>query len=734
MTPADPFPFEVHEPAGCGAVDATSQQKRPRRNRRAARKGFGAADKPHPEEKSALVLWAYVQYQRLCRQGQPPDIEQFCDEFPTCRTALYQMLDFEAFSAAFFERHPPTSADEVIDWPRSDEQRGDFTILRELARGSVARVYLATEASAGGRRVVLKCSVHGDAEARTLGRLVHPHIVPIHSARFDERSGLTLVCMPYLGDTTLEDLLDRLAGAETPPHKASFFHDVLRLRARPEDPPPSPDADLFPGSYADGVLRLAVQLTETLAFLHQSGVWHRDLKPSNVLLDPSGKPLLLDFNLSQSEREAAVFIGGTLRYMAPEQIRALMDHRNDGMDERVDFFALGVMVHEFLGGVHPCDSLLAEPFTPDQLQSMLVDLKAGFRPFREVCPELERPVAAVLDRCVALDPSDRPRSAAELAAELKRQFTPVRRLRRRLVCHRRWLLATLGLLLVAAVVFASVRAFTPPFSAREYQRGRIAYRAGDFATAQMHFDRALHAEPNNDRFRYARGCARLQQSKYLTPDPLLLDDVRDDLTRPQPGATDSRTLAVHAYIDLRKQRYEAAITKYNQVLQQGHRSVMVLNNRAYSYLCKGRVSEAQNDLHAAAKIEPHLPQAVLYNRALLAMRLYLQRKIQRIPPQALQDIEQALQGGAKTSALYRDAAMLYAQAAGNDPRHAHFERALSHLQQALAAGEPAVHFKASPPLMEAIKRPEFVALLGSPPPQASIQPNLQIIDPVDLPD
>ncbi len=734
MTPVDPSPAEVHESADGGTVDATSQRKQPSQDRRALRQPSLPIQRPRPEDKSALLEWAYREYQRLREQGQKPDVSQWCAEFPTCRSALRQVLQVEAYTASYLDRHVPKSEDVSIDWPCVGEQRGDLTILRDLDRGALARVYLATEASTGGRLVVLKCSPHGDAEARTLGRLTHPHIVPVLSARRDARSGLTLMCMPYLGCATLEDVLDRLANPEVaPPSKTSFLRDVIRSRAQPEDPPLSGDPCLLPGSYTDGVIHLAVQLAETLAFLHRNGIAHRDLKPSNVLLDPSGKPLLLDFNLSESEREAAVFVGGTLRYMAPEQIRAFLAERKDGMDERVDFYALGVMVYELLGGVHPCAALLEGPYQPSQAESLLVDLKVGFRPFREICPELERPVAAILDRCVALDASDRPSNAAELAAALKRQFTPTRRLRRWCAVHRRWLLATLGLLLVAFAVLTYAWAVTPPYSQQEYERGWIAYFAGDFDAAERHFDRALRAEPKNARFRCARGCARLQQSKYHVPDPTTFDNILEDLTFTERGATDPRTLAVHAYIDLRRQRQDEAITKYGQILQGGYRSVMVLNNRAYGYLRKGKLREAQTDLEEAMQIDPHPPQAVHYNRALIALRLRLQGK-QNIPPQALQDIEQALQSGPTTSALYGDAAILYALAASDDPDHSRFERALFCLHQAITAGETPARFHPFPFLREALTRPGFVALPGSPLPQGSSQPDLRLIDPVDLPD
>jgi serine/threonine protein kinase len=733
MTPAERSPTDVHEPADFGVVDATSQPKKPRRVRRAARKRPESAAQPRPHEKSALVAWAYAQYQHLRQQGQVLDIHQWCARFPTCRSALRQVLEVEAFTASFLDRYCPSSGDVSIHWPIEGERRADFSILRELGRGTIARVYLATEASTGGRLVVLKCSLHGDAEARTLGRLGHPNIVPILSARRDELSGLTMICMPYLGSATLEDVLDHRMAAEWPPSKASFLLDVVRFRAQADDPSLPPDPCLLHSNYTDGVIHLAVQLAETLEFLHQNGVCHRDLKPSNVLLDPSGKPLLLDFNLSESEREAAVLVGGTLRYMAPEQLRAFVDQRNKGMDKRVDFYALGVMVYELLGGVHPCASLLAQLFHPSQAPSMLEALNAGFRPFLEICPDLERTVAAVLDRCVALDASARPTNAAELVAALKRQFNPVRRMRRRLAFHRNWLLVALCLLVLISAVFSYVWAVTPPYSQREYERGRIAYSGGDFADAEVHFHSAFRAEPQNDRYRHARGCARLQLSKYVPPDEERFEDILADLKFTKSGPPDMASLAVHAYIDQRRGRPDLAIQKYNFIARSGYRSIMVLNNRACCYMKGSQWEKAQIDLDKAVQIGPAC-QAVHYNQVRIALHRYKAGKTPNIPPQALNHLEQVLELGPANSTLYRDAAIAYALAANNDPRHSLFERALSFLREAILAGENTIRFDGTPSLKEALKRPEFVALVASHPPQTPSPSFLHLIDPLELPD
>jgi tetratricopeptide (TPR) repeat protein len=352
----------------------------------------------------------------------------------------------------------------------------------------------------------------------------------------------------------------------------------------------------------------------------------------------------------------------------------------------------------------------------------------------------------------------------ELAAALKRQFTPLRRLGRWVAVHRRRLQAALALLVIASAVLASVWTVTPPYSEREYDRGRTAYLTGDFETAERHFDRAEHAEPNNPRFRSARGCARLQQSKYLPANQeqleQLLERIWKDLRSMERG-TAAQTLALKAYIEVRKQKFETAIEMYSEAIKMyseaikkyskpalaGYRPVMWLNNRAYAYMSKSEWQTARIDLDNAVKLDPYC-QAVRYNRALVALSMHEGPEKKAIPAEALEDIEQALHLGPKTSALYLDAAVLYAYADSDRHRpltylrelllwpwirNSHFdERALTYLREAIAAGEPRAKVPRIPLLRKALNGPELSAVLRSHPPQAAPQPDLRLLDPVDL--
>src|SRR5436305_10078370 len=162
------------------------------------------------------------------------------------------------------------------------------------------------------------------------------------------------------------------------------------------------------------------QILEALAHAHSRGIVHRDVKPSNVLV-AEGEELsvrLLDFGLAQlAEEESLTATGdvpGTLAYVPPERL-----HGEPG-SAAADVWAVGVLLWESLSGWHP--------FWNGSLLETARKIETGAPPLSHVRPDLPKPLAALVDRMLALDPAARPR-AAPLAHELRDAFAE--RLRRR---------------------------------------------------------------------------------------------------------------------------------------------------------------------------------------------------------------------------------------------------------------------------------------------------------------
>ena len=169
--------------------------------------------------KSIFLDLAYEEYCRRRERGEVVDPKEFCARFPRHRSALLRLIDAHLYLSA----HPELLAGGLPGpWPVTGDVVAGFTIVRELGCGAFARVYLATEASAGDRPVALKLTLEGGAEACILGRLTHRNIVHVNSAGDDEETGLTRLCMPFLGAATLQDVLREAypqAGARPDPRR-----------------------------------------------------------------------------------------------------------------------------------------------------------------------------------------------------------------------------------------------------------------------------------------------------------------------------------------------------------------------------------------------------------------------------------------------------------------------------------------------------------------------------------
>jgi len=241
---------------------------------------------------------------------------------------------------------------------------GSYTVQAIIGQGGMGAVYRAVHRELG-RSVALKLlhpalaaqeefAVRFVREARMMQTLDHPGIVTVSDA--GEADGRLYLAMPLVTGISLKDLLaqGRLSAGET--------------------------------------LRILEQLAEALDYAHSRGVIHRDLKPSNVLIDPQGRPVLVDFGLAKALGDTSVTVSshylGTPTYMAPEQASG------DPVGHRADLYSLACVAFEMLTGT--------PPYTEQDSLALL--LAHGTHPVpraTERNADLPKPVDAVFQRALA---------------------------------------------------------------------------------------------------------------------------------------------------------------------------------------------------------------------------------------------------------------------------------------------------------------------------------------------
>jgi tetratricopeptide (TPR) repeat protein len=250
--------------------------------------------------------------------------------------------------------------------------------LEEIGRGGMGIVYKARDRRLG-RIVALKrlsetLREHPRAvemflrEARAAAALNHPNIVTVYDA--DQEHGMLFITMELLDGHPL--------------------HRLLHQRGRMS---------------AVEVARIGTQVCAGLEYAHVRGVIHRDIKTANLFLTTEQRAKIMDFGLAklaEEVRRSASLIGGTPYYMAPEQTLG------GKVDHRADLYALGATLFELSTGEVPF---------PDGDAHQHDRLGAARDP-RELAPELDARLAALILELLERDPELRPQSAAAVGLRL----------------------------------------------------------------------------------------------------------------------------------------------------------------------------------------------------------------------------------------------------------------------------------------------------------------------------
>jgi tetratricopeptide (TPR) repeat protein len=344
---------------------------------------------------------------------------------------------------------------------------------------------------------------------------------------------------------------------------------------------------------------------------------------------------------------------------------------------------------------------------------------------RSLNPAVSPDVARAIESCLACKPEERPADAAQLVKLLHRHFAPAARLRRWARRRPRALAGLACVVLLTASAAAWSAASGPPAWVRDYNRGKIAYEAGDFRRAERFFDRAVSAKTDDFASVFGRGRAKLALGD--------VDGAWLCFTAADHIKKDGPTLALLAYCRSYLQDHKNAIPLDQEAIQAEYAPASVYNNRAYSLMERGKFDEAEADLRKALALDPELG-AAHYNRA----RLHLSRWLAKgggapLGQEAIDDLVFVLERSDKQDeGLCRDAALLFA-AAAPEPRSAYGEEAIAYLQRLVRQGVDADSLKNDPILRQRLLgHPRFPAVFETrPEPQAgpASKRNARLADP-----
>ena len=255
-----------------------------------------------------------------------------------------------------------------------------FEIIEEIGRGGMGVVYRARDRN-DGSFVALKVVLPVVAtkpedlarfirEAGIVQKLSHPHIVPYRD--LGHANGQLYFAMKLVPGTDLQTILRQHNGP------------LPIVRA----------------------IKIVCQLLEALAAAHQGGYVHRDVKPSNLLIEQRASDdfvWLADFGLARTYHASTLSgltttgsIGGTLPYMAPEQIT---DYRN--VTPAADQYSAAATLYYLLTRSYIYD------FPSDIASKLLMVLQEPPRPIQLRCPDIPAKLSAVIHKALARLPAQR---------------------------------------------------------------------------------------------------------------------------------------------------------------------------------------------------------------------------------------------------------------------------------------------------------------------------------------
>lgn len=457
---------------------------------------------------SAVLDLVYEEFSRRAESGEELDSQEFADQFPQFRSVVLEHIRAHQLLERCFGDKSPV-------WPETGDTVLGCELLKEIGRGAFSRVFLASQTALGGRHVVVKFCPSGAHEAHLLGKLEHEHIVQVHAVESDAERRLNAIVMPFFGRATLRDVVDCCFAAGAAPRSAGPVRDAIR-RIDAASAAAAADTAAESGSYLEAVVQIMLDVARGLAHAHGKRVLHADIKPSNVLVTASLRAKLLDFNLSHDSGALTNMTGGTVPYMAPEQLLALAQQREPTPTAAADVYAFGATFFEVLTGSSPYGEIPAGMDRTSLADWLLQRRQAGWTTLAALAPRVPRPIRALVTRCLSMDPRDRPKTVDEVVAVLEREQRATVRWLRRVQRHPLVSASVGGAVAIALSAMIALIALSNPAYVDYYEQGHRELLAENYAKAVELFNLAdknlpVDAAPEDTiPLWYERGRARLR--------------------------------------------------------------------------------------------------------------------------------------------------------------------------------------------------------------------------------
>ena len=395
---------------------------------------------------SCVIDLAYEEYCRSREQGNPIPASEFVGQFSSVEQSLYRVIEFDQV----LHDHPSLVEEIPEDrWPREGSHFCGFELVEQIGRGALSRVFVARQSDLGNREVVVKVCIRGEREADLLGMLEFEGIARVYSIHPDAVTGLVAICMPLETRVTMHHMAEWGAGRAKSGSAGRIDGRALRRFVASLNPETLNRSTGSQASNAERrvsqlsirdddtfstiVIKWGVQLSNALQHAHTNKVLHCDVKPGNVLLMPGLSAALLDFNLASSEMDLVRLAGGTLPYMASEQLMLLLNsdsHTSDAdssewpaadLSSATDVFGLCATLWHLATGSPPFGAAIDVKSRSIAARHLLQRQQDGIGrdQMARIAKVLPAKLVKVLVRGLSFEPSGRHATALDLATELK---------------------------------------------------------------------------------------------------------------------------------------------------------------------------------------------------------------------------------------------------------------------------------------------------------------------------